>query len=69
MYPTSSYSGAYTELTNLLNVALYHKAHCTDADCGVTLFSLRKTGRRLVNYVWPQERKAAIEIWEQFPLT
>lgn len=65
---TSNYSEAYSELVNLKFAAIFHKANCHTSDCNVTLFSLRKTAKRLIRRVYPHEKKAAIEIWEQMPL-
>jgi hypothetical protein len=64
----TQYSAAYVELVNLKYAAIFHKAHCTNSDCNVTLFSLRKTAQRLLRRVYPHEKKAAIEIWEQMPI-
>ena len=68
MYHTSSCSRAYAELHNLKNAADFHKEHCQQSDCNVTLLSLKWTAHRLITHVWSTEKKAAIELVEQFPI-
>lgn len=60
------------ELENLKNAAIFHKVNCSSENCGVTLYYLRETGKRLVKFVTimydgDTQIKAAA-ILEQFPL-
>lgn len=54
-----SVSGAFAELQNIINVAKFHKANCHTSDCGVGLYWLGLTAKRLVDHCWLSERGEA----------
>lgn len=58
-------SWAMLELKNLEALASFHRLNCSTPDCGANLTLLRRTANRLLPYVFPQEKKAAIEILEK----
>jgi hypothetical protein len=55
-------SSAYAELLNLINAAVYHRANCQHSDCGVALYQLGLTAKRLVDHCWLSERNSARRI-------
>jgi hypothetical protein len=56
---TEHISPALAELITLINAATWHKQHCADPECGVALYHLGLTAKRLVLHCWMSERMRA----------
>lgn len=52
-------SEALMELQNIVASAKWHKKQCQDSQCGVSLYQLGLTAKRLVNHCWMSERNEA----------
>ena len=52
------YSSAFSELTNIINAAKWHREHCAEK-CDVALYQLGMTAKRLVNHCWLSEKRMA----------
>lgn len=54
-------SEAFAELQNIVNAAKDHKKHCQE-NCGVSLYMLGMTAKRLVDHCWLHEKAQARRI-------
>lgn len=48
-------SSAYVEITNIINVANWHREHCHE-NCNIALYQLGMTCKRLLAHTWYKER-------------
>lgn len=52
-------SSALAELMNIIQTAKCHRDTCHTDDCGVMLYMLGLTAKRLVDHCWLSERNTA----------
>jgi len=62
MITNTRVSEALSEIYNLINIVEHHKRTCDGPDCGVSLWKLGMTAKRLINHCWMHEREHARRI-------
>lgn len=60
------HSHAYAQIINLIELSRYHKEHCAQSNCGVSIYLVKQVVDKLIRYTFPQERQDIILKVQEF---